>query len=337
MTALLYSELPPPARPAPQEHVAELLGETEDPAGYRPDEGLVDAVNVALILRQPLLVTGEPGTGKTQLARSVAYQLGLPDPLNFETKSTSVARDLFYTFDNVARFRAAQAGKDTEDLGEFISFNALGEAIILANEENAVRHYLPSDYAHPGQRRSVVLIDEIDKAPRDFPNDILNEVERFFFRVPEAGGMLIRADDRFRPVLIMTSNSEKSLPEAFLRRCIFYSIPFPQPDRLEEIVLTRLSGRLATGSPLMSEAIEFFMTLRANSTGLRKKPGTAELLNWLVAMLEFGCEPSAALRSQWQARRALSALAKVAEDQDRVGDEFSRWFASSGHSHHVSA
>jgi MoxR-like ATPase len=325
---LPYSAKPPASTPVAKEFTPSLVGNSDDPAGYLPDAGLVDAVNVALVLRQPLLVTGEPGTGKSQLARSVAYQLGLDAPLDFETKSTSVARDLFYTFDNIGRFRAAQTTHEELPIGEFISFNALGKAIILANREDSVRHILPRTFVHPGHRRSVVLIDEIDKAPRDFPNDILNEVERFFFRIPEAGGTIIAAEDRFRPVVIMTSNSEKALPEAFLRRCIFYSIPFPEPERLEEIVLTRLIGQVQKGAPLLEQTIEFFLLLRGSDKGLRKRPGTAELLNWLAAMLEFGCDPNGSIKSQERpVRAAMSTLSKMAEDQERVHEVFRHWLA----------
>ncbi|CUS33833.1 ATPase-like protein [Candidatus Nitrospira nitrosa] len=326
MTELPYSESPPASRPTYKELAPPILGGTDDPAGYLADRGLVDAVNVALLLRQPLLVTGEPGTGKSQLAFSVAYQLGLAPPLTFETKSTSVARDLFYTFDNIGRFRAAQTTATELPVAEFISFNALGRAILLANPQEQVQEFLPGGYTHFEQRRSVVLIDEIDKAPRDFPNDILNEVERFFFRVPEAGGRIISAPADFKPIVIMTSNSEKALPEAFLRRCIFYSIPFPDPERLEEIVFSRLIGKVEKGAPLLQEALEFFLELRHPDSGFRKKPGTAELLNWLVAMLEFGCDPNTSLRPQYRTVEAtLSALSKLVEDQGRLRDDFRQW------------
>lgn len=326
---LPYSAQPPSSQPEPKELTPTILGDADHPAGYMPDPGLVDAVNVALALRQPLLITGEPGTGKSQLARSVAYQLGLDPPLNFETKSTSVAKDLFYTFDNIARFRAAQTSAVERPFAEYLTFNALGLAIVLANHEEQVRDCLPKHFVHPGQRRSVVLIDEIDKAPRDFPNDILNEVDRFFFRIPEAGGRMISADERFRPVLIMTSNSEKSLPDAFLRRCIFYSIPFPEPARLEQIVLTRLTGQLENGATLLRESVGFFVELRKPDSALGKKPGTAELLNWLVAMLEFGCDPSQALKSQSRTvRKTLSAVSKVVEDQEKIQEHFDRWIPS---------
>lgn len=150
------------------------------PKDYIAEPGLVNAVNVALLLAKPLLLTGEPGTGKSQLAYSLAWELGFKEPLKFETKSTSTARDLFYTFDTVSRFKAMH----DQDTRVFLTYNALGKAILFANDEVAVSKYLTPQMVHGGKRRSVVLIDEVDKAPRDFPNDILNELEylHFWFR-----------------------------------------------------------------------------------------------------------------------------------------------------------
>jgi len=203
MLELLYHEKPPDIKPQPRQLETALLTQADDPAGYLPDQGLVDAVNVALLLRQPLLLTGEPGTGKSQLAASVAYQLGLAPPMVFETKSTSVARDLFYHFDNIGRFRAAQTPGAAADPVLFLTLNALGHAIALANPPSDVGHILPPIYRHEEQRQSVVLIDEIDKAPRDFPNDILNEIERLFFRIPELGNVDVRARPNLRPIVVM--------------------------------------------------------------------------------------------------------------------------------------
>jgi MoxR-like ATPase len=322
----LYGEVPPKEKPIPQLLAAPLLANAADPAGYLPDKGLVDAVNVALILRQPLLVTGEPGTGKSQLAASIAYQLGLNEPLTFETKSTTLARDLFYNFDNIGRFRAAQTPGAASDARLFLTFNALGTAIVLANSSDAVAHLMPPHFVHLGRQRSVVLIDEIDKAPRDFPNDILNEIERLYFRIPELGDAQIAADPAFRPIVIMTSNSEKSLPDAFLRRCIFYSIPFPDDERLEQIILSRLPERLQPGSSLLRDVIAFFGRLRQDDLGLRKRPGTAELLNWMAALIDFKCDLTQPIGTQAAvASRSLSTLAKIMEDQDKVLTAFKMW------------
>jgi MoxR-like ATPase len=207
----LYPVTPSSAPPTPPKLLpASPNVEMRDPREYRRDPGLADAVNVALLLRQPLMVTGEPGTGKTVLAASVAFELGLAAPLAFETKSTSQARDLFYTFDALGRFTAKEFGSGTGRAADYISFNALGEAIVLANEPEAVRDVLPTGFVHPGKRRSVVLIDEVEKAPRDFPNDILNEIERMYFRIPEFGNRAVAADPDYYPILLMTNNSEKS-------------------------------------------------------------------------------------------------------------------------------
>src|SRR5205085_17909 len=127
-----------------------------------------------------------------------------------------------------------------------------------------------------GPRRSVVLIDEVDKAPRDFPNDLLNEVEGMFFRVPELGNIRVEADPGMQPIVVVTSNSEKSLPDAFLRRCIYFHIPFPDRDRLAEIIAARLGRFAGRGQEFLDDALDLFYNLRDMSTGLRKRPATAE-------------------------------------------------------------
>jgi MoxR-like ATPase len=289
--------------------------EQNDPAGYLPDPDLVNAVNVALLLGQPLLLTGEPGTGKTQLARSLAYELnyGFED---FETKSTSAARDLFYYYDMLGRFYAAQTGRGSESPLAYITYNALGRAILRSKPRQEVAHLLPEDFAHDGARRSVVLIDEIDKAPRDFPNDLLNEVENVYFRVPELGNEKIEASREMRPVLVITSNSEKHLPDAFLRRCVFYNIPFPRGRRLREIVMSRVGGYFSDPeSVLLADALKLFNALR-DSHNLRKKPATAELIGWLIALRRNGADLGRPLRETPAAARAcVSALVKSGEDQ----------------------
>lgn len=298
-----------------------------DPAGYLPDEGLVAAVNVALMLQQPLLLTGEPGTGKTQLAYSVAWELGIPGPFVFETKSTSQSRDLFYTFDNLRRFQAAHSSSESLDPRLFLEFSALGLAILRTLEPaDAIRFLSPGTKTHEMPHRSVVLIDEIDKAPRDFPNDILGEIENLYFRIPEISADAVRAAQPLRPVVIITSNSEKSPPDAFLRRCIFYHIPFPDESRLEEIVLSRITG-LTTGAGNVLEGIlSFFGRLRDPSAGLRKKPGTAELLHWVAALVSLGIDAASPFKGQAAVGvRSLSALSKHPEDQLRVLNQFKSW------------
>jgi MoxR-like ATPase len=218
------------------------------PEDYRATPELAAAVDVALTLGMPLLLTGEPGSGKSGLADSLAWELGLGKPLRFPVKSDTESRDLFYRFDTVGRFHAAQArpadpGSDYDraDAGRFIAFEALGQAILHAKPPGIERELRlpPGSVDHPGApRRSVVLIDEIDKAPRDVPNDILVEIERMEFGIPELSGggrALVRValspdEARHRPIVIFTSNSEKALPDPFLRRCVYHHLGFPPFD-----------------------------------------------------------------------------------------------------------
>ncbi|GLS17279.1 ATPase AAA [Labrys miyagiensis] len=298
------------------------------PDKYLADPGLVDAVNVALLLRQPLVVTGEPGTGKTVLAWSVAWELGLEPPLVFETKSTSQAKDLFYYYDTLGRFTAKELRTDAGTPNEYITYSALGAAIVLTNSLDTVVDIVPSGFCHPGKRRSVVLIDEVEKAPREFANDILNELERMYFRIPELGNRRVEADENYSPIVLMTNNSEKSLPDAFLRRCIYYDIPFPVGSRLEEIVASRLPELMGTNeeATLIRDAIQFLLHARSESAGLEKPPGTAELLSWLNAMTKLGAEPRLSLLEQITfAERAFPALAKISGDQMRVRELLRGW------------
>lgn len=298
---------------------AELPGsrrsQLNDESQYKPDPGLANAVNAALLLGQPLLLTGEPGTGKTQLAYSISHDLGWGKPLVFETKSSSTARDLFYTYDTLSRFHAAQTKTGSQRNEDYITYNALGLAILYALEESEVSGWVPAGFVHGGRRRSVVLIDEIDKAPRDFPNDILNEVEHMYFRVPELGNKEFRVvEDNKRPVLILTSNSEKHLPDAFLRRCVYYHIPFPDKTRLKEIVTARI-GQFAENSPLLNDALDLFLKLRALE-GLDKKPATAELLMWLLYLMERGAQGGDSLhKHRALVRESVGVLVKSKGDQ----------------------
>jgi MoxR-like ATPase len=307
---------------------------TDDPRHYVPDPDLSHAVNVALLLGMPLLVTGEPGTGKTQLASVVADALQCPMH-RFETKSTSGARDLFYAFDAITSFKM----RDVTDQRRFITYQALGRAILDAFPAAAVAELLPtarSDYVHRGPRRSVVLIDEIDKAPRDFPNDLLNEIERLYFRISELGNVGTPGADagskgmepRYRPIVIITSNSEKGLPDPFLRRCIYYDIPFPKPEQMEKIVAGRITD-LTPADPLLSDALDLFYRLRheKRETSLRKEPSTAELLNWLQVLMRRRAVIGEPLRKQRSlVLETLSTLVKGPEDR-REAEEFikHRW------------
>ena len=283
----------------------------DDPRFYLADKPLRDAVNVALTLGQPLLVTGEPGTGKTQLAASLALELGLPAPLTFHTKTTSTAKDLFYRYDALRHFHDAHFLTAARPVDAYVTYEALGLAILLSLPAAEAHAFLPEDRRVPAPTRSVVLIDEIDKAPRDLPNDILNEIDNLAFTVSESG-RTFRAAQAFRPIVVLTSNSEKNLPDAFLRRCVFYSIAFPDRNRLREIVHRRLGNR-AFSAGMIDHAIEHFESLRG--LALKKKPATAEFLQWMQVLERMSIDPANVGPKEAEAL-ALSycALAKTKED-----------------------
>ena len=317
---LRATDLPPP-----------LNLRLRQPERYLVEEGLRDACNVALLLGQPLLLTGEPGTGKSRFANALAWEFGLGEPLVFAVKSTSVARSLFYHYDALQRFQDIQSGMAASDAppSRYLTINALGQAI-LNTLPMASRPALPGSRAlgeQPG--RSVVLIDEIDKAPRDFPNDVLTELEDFSFCIPELGDAVYRADPHLRPLVVLTSNSERDLPDAFLRRCVYYHIPFPNPERLETIVAQQLHDHPAD-SALSREALALFQRLRDPRSGLRKKPATAELLLWLLTlrhMLGEGAETEGLRGPEQQdaVRRSLSSLIKTADDRARAEEVLNQW------------
>jgi MoxR-like ATPase len=309
------------------------LSRQEDPAGYLAEDGLRDAVNVALALSQPLLVTGDPGTGKTQLAFSVAYELGLGDPLVFHTTTTATARDLFYQYDALERFHDKTFGKESYGIDRYLTYQALGQAIILASKPEKLPAGVPARYrervtqvngnpgAAAGPLRSLVLIDEIDKAPRDLPNDVLHELENLEFTVREAEGYTFRAEREFRPCVILTSNSEKNLPDAFLRRCVFYHLTFPDTQRLRQIVATRLGrdGQIPTDMAAMVEqAIQQFERVRA-LLQLQKKPATAEFLNWVRVLRDLRIPLEQTTPAQADAYRlACSILGKNQDDAEKI-------------------
>lgn len=241
-----------------------------NPDLYVPSKGLMAAVNVALHIRQPLLLTGEPGTGKTQLAFHLAHFFNLGKPLIFNSQTTSQAKDLFYRYDALAHFQAAQTQKiafSPEDVeNRFIRYHGLGVAI-------------------QSNKKAVVLLDEIDKAPRDLPNDILAAIENLSFDVPEIGKSYTALPENY-PIIIITSNSEKNLPDAFLRRVVYYNIPFPDQTTLLRIVSTKVGGYTEGG---LRALIAHFQEIRDGKTvRLRKNPATAELINWVALLYRAG-------------------------------------------------
>ena len=309
-----------------------------DPEGYRADPGLVDAVNVAIMLGQPLLLTGEPGTGKTQLAYYLAWELGDLQTHKFETKSTSTATDIFYTYDAIRRFQDAQSQDvPARPTQHYISYNALGRAILyshnvndLIGDDNEARKpvswYFADPKKHPGKQRSVVLIDEIDKAPRDVPNDLLNEIDRMYFRVPELDNRQLSANPGLLPIVILTSNSEKDLPPAFLRRCVFYNIPFPKKERMTALLLERMGKLKEKGinRVFFDTAVDVFYRMR--DKGFRKEPATAELLDWVAALHNMAPGLKNPLLEQPElAQKTLSSLIKNTADTRDATEILKSW------------
>lgn len=309
-----YKDLPVPRR-----------AQLDAPEKYLADPGLVDAANVALVLGQPLLLTGEAGTGKTQFAYNLAWELDLGKTLKFETKSTSMARDLFYTYDALKRFQDAQSDAKSENAIPYITYQALGTAILRTKTRSEIENIIPNDFKEPEKTRSVVLIDEIDKAPRDFPNDILNEIEKSYFRIPEMANEEVKADEELLPIVVITSNSEKDLPDAFLRRCVYYNIPFPDKERMRLIVGNRLGDYVADTDSFIDDALELFYALREYQGGLRKNPSTAEMLGWMLALKNQARFEKNPLANLELAERALSTLIKTTADQNKAQSVVNAW------------
>jgi MoxR-like ATPase len=232
---------------------------------YIATEDLQIAVNAAIVLERPLLIKGEPGTGKTLLAEEIAGALGAP-LLSWHVKSTTKAQQGLYEYDAVSRLRDSQ----------------LGDARV-----SDIRHYIKRGKlwdAFAAPERPVLLIDEIDKADIEFPNDLLLELDRMEFFVYETGETVRAAR---RPIVVITSNNEKELPDAFLRRCFFHYIRFPDPETMRAIVETHYPG---IKKRLVEEALRIFFDLR-EAPGLKKKPSTSELLDWLKLLLNEDISP----------------------------------------------
>lgn len=326
--------------------IPDILDIQPTPEQYILDDKLKLAVQTALRFNQPLLLTGEPGTGKTQLAYKVAHQLNeqtkdnpkmafSATPLRFNTKTTSQARDLFYLYDAIGHFqqantRSSVAGEAKDaplrPLSDFIELQALGLGIALANPNKDYHKIFKFKEKPDPAVSSVVLIDEVDKAPRDFTNDILNEIENREFSVKEQGDFKVELDkaNTQRLLVIMTSNSEKNLPEAFLRRCVFYNIPTPEGARLRGILKAHLVLPKEKKQQELLEAnltalTDEFELLRKKAT--RKSPATAELVAVVKLLsLDEGFFTKEIKDIKKIFRDNISLLIKTKEDIEAIRD-----------------
>jgi MoxR-like ATPase len=266
-----------------------VFGGTEK---YIAARGLQDAVNVAAALERPLLLKGEPGTGKTLLAHHIAKSLRM-ELIVWNVKSTTKAKDGLYTYDTVQRLNDARFGDgDVRDIRRYIKAGPLGRA-----------------FASP--ERVVLLIDEVDKADIEFPNDLLYELDEMAFHVLETDET-VRA--LHRPMVIITSNSEKELPDAFLRRCVFHYIEFPDEAQMRAIVDVHFPS---LAESILQGALKVFYSLR-EVPGLRKKPSTSELIDWIRALLASGAKLPAEEEREPAAIPFLGALVKMQEDADTL-------------------
>jgi MoxR-like ATPase len=291
---------------------------------YDPEPELIEAVNVALDLKMPLLLEGEPGCGKSRLAHALVYEFNKGNPKTTTTikyhewivQSTSKAEDSLYQYDYIGRLQAAQVQgiikqplaedknpKDPAKLGDWVDYRPLGKAFKESQDHNI---------------RSVVLIDEIDKADRDFPNDLLLTIEKQEFTIKETGDT-IRAREESSPIIIITSNQEKRLPNAFLRRCIYHYIELPSPERLTKILETRfLKYQDLLDKKVIDKAVERFLDIRESQVNDKipsrdKIVSTAELIAWFQSFLKYDADEILKKLSQEKIPHA-GALLKTYKD-----------------------
>jgi MoxR-like ATPase len=266
--------------------------------GYVAARPLQDVVNVAMALQKPLLLKGEPGTGKTLLAYHIAKAMGM-ELILWNVKSTTKARDGLYTYDTVQRLNDARFGDgDVHDIRHYIKLGPLGRA-----------------FASP--ERLVLLIDEVDKADIEFPNDLLFELDEMRFHVLETDEWVKACH---RPVVIVTSNSEKELPDAFLRRCVFHYIDFPDEMQMRAIIEVHFPG---LSGELLNRACRIFFGLR-EVPGLRKRPSTSELLDWIRVLLASGARLPDGGLPELGSVPFLGALVKMQEDAEALSRHTNR-------------
>ena len=232
---------------------------------YVASEELMRAVNIAMVLQKPLLIKGEPGTGKTVLAEAIAKSLG-KELIIWNIKSTTKAQDGLYVYDVVQRLYDSQfGGEGVDDIEKYVKLGKLGEAFTADDQV-------------------ILLIDEIDKADLEFPNDLLWELDRMEFHIPETGRTVTA---KHRPIVIITSNAEKELPDAFLRRCVFHYIEFPDRELMAEIVNVHFQ---ALDQHLLDQVLEAFYRIRSLPQ-IKKKPSTSEIIDWIQALIHGGYDP----------------------------------------------
>lgn len=264
------------------------MGEFQGSQFYVASEELMRSVNIAIALEKPLLIKGEPGTGKTMLAEAIAAALE-KKLIIWNIKSTTKAQDGLYVYDVVQRLYDSQfGGKNVDNIAQYVKLGKLGEAFTA-------------------EEQVILLIDEIDKADLEFPNDLLWELDRMQFHIPETGETIAAKQ---RPIVIITSNAEKELPDAFLRRCVFHYIEFPDQDLMREIVQVHFP---ALDQTLLTQVLEAFYRIR-QLPQIRKKPSTSEIIDWLRALQHGGIDPQRVVKEI----PYLGVLLKKNEDMDML-------------------